>query len=300
MPPMPLVSIIMPCFNERATLDDAVARVVAAPYPEGVTLEVVIVDDGSTDGSREIADGLAKAHEPVRLVAKAQNRGKGAAVRTGLKAATGEVLLIHDCDMEYDPADHAAVLGPILQGTADVVIGSRFLGTPAAGGAHRVLYFWHYAANRAITIACDMASNLNLTDIECCTKAFTREAGAALVPHLREDGFGIEPEIVIRAAQLRLPTPPSAPAPSRVREHARQMPSDQDASAQPAASGASDSGERAPARGSDERAPLRPARIYEVPVSYAGRTYAEGKKIGWRDGVRALWVIGRCWIGRAS
>lgn len=239
------LTVIMPCYNEDFTLQESVLRVINGPLPEGVERDVIIVDDASTDDSLEIAEKLARLHEQVSVRKHERNLGKGAAVRNGLMHATGDILLIHDADLEYDPADHAAVIQPILDGKADAVIGTRFLGAKA----HRVLYFWHYAANRFLTVLCDMVSNLNLTDMECCTKAMTRDAVDAVLPFLREDRFGIEPELVIRLSRAKAGI-------------------------------------------------NTPMRIFEVPVAYAGRTYAEGKKIGWRDGVRALLVIGRLAITR--
>ncbi|MEM9081994.1 MAG: glycosyltransferase family 2 protein [Planctomycetota bacterium] len=239
------LTVIMPCYNEAPTLAESVARVLAAELPEGVVRDVVIVDDASTDESRSIAERLANENDAVSFVTHPRNRGKGAAVRTGIEHASGDMVLIHDADLEYDPADHAAAIEPILDGKADAVIGTRFLGSRP----HRVLYFWHYAANRFLTMLCDMVSNLNLTDMECCTKVMTREVALAVQPNLREDRFGIEPELVIQLSRARL------------------------------------SGNT-------------PLRIYEVPVAYAGRTYADGKKIGWRDGIEALQVIARLALTR--
>ena len=231
-----LVTVIVPVFDEAPTVDAAVEAILAAPLPEGVERRVLCIDDGSRDGSGEILQRLMNRHDNVDLVRHTENRGKGAAIATGLAHASGDIVMIHDADLEYDPADHVAVLEPILDGRADVVIGSRFLGQ-----THRVLYYWHFVANRFITLCSNLVTNLNLTDIECCTKAFRREVATHLT--LREHRFGIEPEMVARFAKMRL--------------EGRRL------------------------------------RIYEVPVSYSGRTYQEGKKIGWRDGVRALWVIGK-------
>lgn len=203
---------------------------------------LILVDDGSSDGSGEIVRSLDQARADVIGLLHERNRGKGAAVRTGLVAARdtdAEIAIIHDADMEYDPADHHDVVRPIVEGRADAVIGSRFLGR-----THRVLYFWHYAANRFISLCSNTLTNLNLSDIECCTKAFSRPVLERL--DLREPRFGVEPEIVARLARMRLPTPDGPP---------------------------------------------RALRIYEVAVSYAGRTYAEGKKITWRDGISALRCI---------
>jgi glycosyltransferase involved in cell wall biosynthesis len=211
---------------------------------------VHLTDDGSTDGTADVAAALAQLHPGVVFVHRHPlNRGKGAAIATCLAAAladSSDVLVIHDADLEYDPADHERLLRPIVDGRADAVIGSRFLGE-----THRVLYFWHYQANRLITLACNVFSNLNLSDIECCLKAFTAEAARTLT--LEEHGFGIEPELVMKLARLRLPAELPGGGPSQMTH--------------------------------------RRARIYEVAVSYAGRTYAEGKKIRWTDGVRALVCI---------
>lgn len=231
----------MPVFDERSTVEAAVRRLLSAPEPSGVTRRLIAVDDGSTDGSDAVLVSLAQADDRITVIRHAENRGKGAALRTALEAAKdADIVLIHDADLEYDPADHGAVLAPILDGRADAVIGSRFRG----GTAHRVLYYWHSVANRLITALSNALTNLNLSDIECCTKALTGEVAARL--RLEERGFGVEPEIVSKLAAMRLPD---------------------------AAGGA------------------RPVRVYEVPVSYAGRTYAEGKKIRWTDGVRAVWCI---------
>lgn len=249
-----VLAVLMPVYNERSLLERAVDRLLAVPPPPdpgdpaGRPLDRVlfVVDDGSTDGTTEIADQLG-ARPGVVVIKHAQNKGKGAAIRSAHEAALawrsaeGEpiaVFLIHDADLEYDPADHAAVLTPILDGRADAVIGSRFL-----GAAHRVLYYWHYVANRVITTFCNMLTNLNLSDIECCFKAWSRPVATQLT--LEEERFGIEPEIVAKLSRMRL----------------------------------------------EEGGSDRPLRIFEVGVTYAGRTYAEGKKIRWSDGVSALRCI---------
>lgn len=235
----------MPVYNEAATVEKAVERLRQTPAPHGLERTIIAVDDGSTDGSGDILAGLAGAHDDVVVLAHAQNMGKGAAVRTALDSATGDIILIHDADLEYDPADHEAVLEPIVSGRADAVIGSRFGG----GTPHRVLYYWHSIANRCITQLCNAMTNLNLSDIECCTKAFTREVADRL--SLRESGFGVEPELIVKIARMRL-------------ENGRA------------------------------------ARVYEVPVSYAGRTYEDGKKIGARDGLEAIWCILKYGLGSRS
>jgi glycosyltransferase involved in cell wall biosynthesis len=224
---MKTLSVIMPIFNERPTIAAVLDRVLLAPAA-GLQKELVLVDDGSTDGTREY---LATLHDDaIRCVFHERNRGKGAALRTGFAHATGDVILVQDADLEYDPDEYGKLLRPILEGNADVVLSSRFLGADQ----HRVLYFWHSVGNRLLTMLSNMFTNLNLTDMESCYKVFTREVIERL--RIEENRFGFEPEVVAKVARLR-------------------------------------------------------CRIYEVGVSYAGRTYAEGKKIRWTDGIRALWCI---------
>jgi glycosyltransferase involved in cell wall biosynthesis len=224
--PSPCLSVVVPCYNERATIDTVLKRVLDSPW----TREVVVVDDGSDDGTRE---RLAEVDDPrVTVLFQPENRGKGAALRRGFAEATADFVVVQDADLEYDPADYSALLEPLVDGRADVVYGSRFMG----GRPHRVLYFWHSMGNRALTLLSNMATNLNLTDMETCYKAFRREVVQAL--DLEEDRFGIEPEITAKVARAGW-------------------------------------------------------RVYEVGISYSGRTYAEGKKIGWRDGMWALRCIAR-------
>jgi len=220
------LSVIIPVYNERHTVELLLKRVEAAPYEK----EIILVDDASTDGTREILERLAHdQRDRVRLLRHAHNRGKGAAIRTALEHVTGDVIVIQDADLEYDPQDYPALLEPILDGHADVVFGNRF-----HGGPHRVLYFWHYVGNRVLTTLCNMLTNLNLSDMEVGYKVFRAEILQRL--RLRSDRFGIEPEFTVKVAKLG-------------------------------------------------------CRVYEVPIAYHGRTYAEGKKITWRDGIAALYYI---------
>jgi glycosyltransferase involved in cell wall biosynthesis len=233
---MTTLSVVIPVYNERTTVASLLERVAAATLPAPFdALEMVVVDDCSSDGTRAAVEAWQPAPRgdgvavTVARLSHPHNRGKGAALRTGFAAAGGDVLLIQDADLEYDPADYPILLQPIVSGQADVVYGSRFL-----GGPHRVMFFWHYAGNTFLTLLSNMLSDLNLTDMETCYKVFTRQVLERI--RLRSDRFGFEPEFTARVARLDV-------------------------------------------------------RIYEVPIAYHGRTYAEGKKIGWKDGVAAVWSI---------
>jgi len=219
------LSVIIPIYNERDSLAELLARVRAVDIEK----EIICVDDYSTDGTRDFLCDDAARHPDVRLVLQDRNQGKGAAIRRGIEHVSGEVVLIQDADLEYDPRDYPALLRPILEGRADIVFGNRF-----HGGEHRVLYYRHFVANRVLTMLCNVATDLNLSDMEVGYKVFRTSVLKQL--RLRARRFDIEPELVIKSARLGV-------------------------------------------------------RIYEVPISYHGRTYAEGKKIGWRDAVAALWRI---------
>ncbi|WP_241776926.1 glycosyltransferase family 2 protein [Acidovorax sp. Root275] len=226
MPSSTKLTIVIPCFNEKNTIRAIVDAVRAAPFP---LKEIIVVDDFSTDGTREIlANDLAGKID--RLVLHETNQGKGAALRSGIQHATGDIVIIQDADLEYNPDEYPILIEPILSNRADVVFSSRFIG----GNCHRVLYFWHRVGNGFLTLASNVFTNLNLTDMESCYKAFRREIIQSI--RIEENRFGFEPEIVAKVSKLR-------------------------------------------------------CRIYEVGISYFGRTYDEGKKIGWKDGVRALYCI---------
>lgn len=222
------LSVVIPAYNEAGSIEKILERVEKAPAA-GLKKEIIIVDDGSTDGTREILKGLKDRY---KIIFQPQNMGKGAAVRRGLKEAGGDFIVIQDADLEYDPNDWDRLLEPLLDGRAEVVYGSRFIGDRP----HRVLFFWHSVGNRLLTIFSNMLTDLNLTDMETCYKMFSRFALDRIKNKLVSDRFGIEPEITARLARAGL-------------------------------------------------------RIYEVGISYAGRTYAEGKKINWKDGLAAIWFV---------
>lgn len=224
------LSVVIPVYNERQWINELIRRVRAVPIPK----EIVIVDDCSTDGTRDLLHKLEGGE--VRVFYQPVNQGKGAALREGFRHATGDVVVVQDADLEYDPAEYPRLIQPILDNRADVVYGSRFIGE-----SHRVLYFWHYVANLVLTTVSNMVTNLNLTDMETCYKVFRREVLAGI--HLKSNRFGFEPEITAKIAKRRHPA----------------------------------------------------WRIYEVPISYSGRTYEEGKKIGLRDAFNALYCILRYW-----
>ncbi|MGE5647258.1 MAG: glycosyltransferase [Acidobacteriota bacterium] len=229
------LSVLMPVYNERTVVERSIAQVLSAPLPEAMDRELVIVDDRSTDGTWDILSRLAAATPAIRLFRHEVNLGKGAAVRTAIRHATGDFSLVQDADLEYDPCEYPRLLRPLLEGNADAVFGSRYL----AGEQARVLAFWHSLMNKTLTLVSNMFCNLNLTDMETCYKAFRTDLLKSIP--IRSDRFGFEPEIVMKCAKRKL-------------------------------------------------------RIYEVPISYHGRTYEEGKKIGWKDGVKALATVLRFWV----
>ena len=233
--PKSKLSVVMPIYNERATVEQILERVKAVE----IAKEIILVDDGSTDGTRELLQTLAQTYSQtssyplsmngIKVVFQEKNQGKGAALRRGFQEAQGEIVLVQDADLEYDPQDYYKLLEPIERGLADVVYGTRF-----RGGPHRVLFFWHYVGNKFLTTLSNMFTNLNLSDVWTCYKAFRRDVLKKI--KLREDRFGFEPEVTAKVAKGGW-------------------------------------------------------RVYEIPISYYGRTYAEGKKITWKDGIKAIWCI---------
>ncbi len=227
------LSVIMPVFNEAATIREIIQRIEAVALPEGITAkEIIAIDDDSTDGTSELLPQLARQYPTVHVLHHQKNCGKGAALRTGIRQASGDIILFQDADLEYDPEDYAQLLTPILKGKADAVYGSRFLTT----AERRVLYFWHWVGNVLLTLLCNAVADVNLTDMETGYKAFRCEVLQSLT--IEQDRFGCEPEITIKVAKHRW-------------------------------------------------------RMYEVGISYSGRTYEEGKKIGWRDAFNAVWCIAK-------
>ena len=231
-----VLSVVIPVYNERNTIHEILRQVRAVP----VRKQIILVDDCSTDGTRELLTRLRTDEPDLTVVFHDKNQGKGAALRTGFGRATGQVVIVQDADLEYDPGQYLQLIQPILEGKSDVVYGSRFIGE-----SHRVLYFWHSLANKFLTTLSNVFTNLNLTDMEVCYKVFRREVIQGIT--LKSDRFGFEPEVTAKVARFRMPA--------------------------------------------IEGRPARKCRIYEIPVSYNGRDYREGKKIGWKDGVQALYCI---------
>jgi glycosyltransferase involved in cell wall biosynthesis len=231
-----VLSVVIPVYNERNTIREILRQVRAVP----VKKQIILVDDCSRDGTREILQTMAAEEPDLTVVFHERNQGKGAALRTGFTYATGQIVIVQDADLEYDPGQYLQLIQPIVEGKADVVYGSRFIGE-----THRVLYFWHYLANRFLTLLSNVFTNLNLTDMEVCYKVFRREVIQGIT--LKSDRFGFEPEVTAKVARFQIPA--------------------------------------------IEGRPARRCRVYEMPVSYNGRDYKEGKHITWKDGVQALYCI---------
>jgi glycosyltransferase involved in cell wall biosynthesis len=231
-----VVSVVIPVYNERGTIHEILRQVRATPLRK----QIILVDDCSKDGTTDILRQLQASETDLTVVFHEKNQGKGAALRTGFKHATGQIVIVQDADLEYDPSEYLRLIQPIMEGKADVVFGSRFIGE-----THRVVYFWHSMANHFLTLLSNMFTNLNLTDMEVCYKVFRREVIQGIT--LKSDRFGFEPEVTAKVARFQVP----------------------------------------PLEGR----PTRKCRVFEMPVSYDGRDYSEGKKIGWKDGVQALYCI---------
>jgi glycosyltransferase involved in cell wall biosynthesis len=236
-----VLSVVIPVYNEVRTLHLLVDRVREVPLRK----QIILVDDCSKDGTTEMLREWKQTQPDLTILFHKVNRGKGAALRTGFEHATGDIVIVQDADLEYNPAEYPLLIQPIVEGRADVVYGSRFIGE-----THRVLYYWHSLANKFLTMLSNMFTNLNLTDMEVCYKVFRREVIQGILPKLKSDRFGFEPEVTAKVSRFRMPEIPG-------------------------------------------RNPARKCRVYEMPVSYNGRSYDEGKKIGWKDGVQALWCIVR-------
>ncbi len=236
MPDDLVLSVVIPVFNEKNTIHEILRQVRAS----GVKTQIILVDDCSTDGTRQILERLRTDEPDLTIVFHDRNQGKGAALRTGFRHATGQLVIVQDADLEYDPGQYVQLIQPLLEGKADVVFGSRFIGE-----SHRVLYYWHSLANKFLTLLSNVFTNLNLTDMEVCYKVFRREVIQGIT--LKSDRFGFEPEVTAKVARFQMPALDGRPA--------------------------------------------RKCRVYEMPVSYNGRDYREGKKIGWKDGFQALYCI---------